>query len=41
MTRPEPQPKELFLSDSLTADPALTLPMRELFEQLDKLSQAN
>jgi Uma2 family endonuclease len=41
MTRPEPQPKELFLSDSLTADPALTLPMRELFEHLDKLSQAD
>jgi Uma2 family endonuclease len=40
MTRPEPKPKELFLSDSLTAESALTLPMRELFEQLDKLSQA-
>lgn len=41
MTRPEPQPKELSLSDSLCADPALTLPMRDLFEQLDKLCLNN
>ena len=41
MTRPEPKPKELFLSDSLTAESTLTLSMRELFEQLDKLSHAS
>jgi Uma2 family endonuclease len=38
MTRTEPQPKQLFLSDFLTAESGLLLPMRELFEQLDKLS---
>jgi Uma2 family endonuclease len=41
MTRSEPQPTQLFLSDSLTAEPGLLLPMRELFEQLDKLSPAD
>jgi hypothetical protein len=38
MTRTEPQPVPLFLSDSLTADSTLRLSMRELFERLDKLS---
>ena len=38
MTLSQPQPAELFLADSLTADPALSLPMRELFEQVDKFS---
>ena len=38
MTRSEPQPAELFLSDSLTADSAISLPMRELFAQIDQLS---
>jgi Uma2 family endonuclease len=38
MTGAQPQPAELFLSDSLTADAALSLPMRELFAQVDKLS---
>jgi Uma2 family endonuclease len=38
MTRANPEPAQLFLSDSLSAEPGLVLPMRELFEQLDKLS---
>ncbi len=41
MSRADPQPQEIFLSDSLTVDSVVTLPMRELFEQLDKLSQGD
>jgi Uma2 family endonuclease len=38
MTRTKPEPEQLFLSDSLTAEAGLVLPLRELFEQIDKLS---
>jgi len=38
MTHSAPQPVQLFLSDSLRAEPGLILPMQELFEQLDKLA---
>ena len=38
MTHADPQPAQLFASDSLTAEAGLVLPLRELFEQLDKLS---
>jgi Uma2 family endonuclease len=42
MTLSNPQPAQLFLSDSLTAESGpesnIVLPLRELFEQLDKLS---
>jgi Uma2 family endonuclease len=38
MTRSEPRPAQLFLSDSLSAEPGLFLPMQELFEQIDRLA---
>ncbi len=38
MTRANPQPANLFAGDSLTAEPGLSLPLHELFEQLDKLA---
>ena len=38
MTRTNPQLVQLFISDSLTAEFGLALPMQELFQQLDKLS---
>jgi Uma2 family endonuclease len=42
MTRSTPQPAQLFVSDSLTAESGpeskIVIPLRELFEQIDKLS---
>jgi Uma2 family endonuclease len=38
MRHANPEPAQLFLSDSLTAESGLVLPLREIFEQLDRLS---